>query len=82
MHSKDRVQPHIQRRGFAFTNLDSCGNCGCKILGEIKKERYIYYHCSFSKGRQKECFGYATESRLSDLFAEPVRKKAVSILRE
>ncbi|MDE1921323.1 MAG: recombinase family protein, partial [Candidatus Omnitrophica bacterium] len=72
MHGKDRVQPYIQRRGFAFSNLAACGNCGCKVLGEIKKERYIYYHCSYSKGRQENCTGYLTESRLVDLFAEPV----------
>ncbi len=74
LHGKDRVQPTIQRRGFAFANLASCGNCGCKVLGEIKKERYVYYHCSYSKGRREECVGYFTESGLADLFADSVRR--------
>ncbi len=73
MHGKDRVQPHIQKRGFAFSNLASCQNCGCKVLGEIKKERYVYYHCSYSKGRQKACVPYITESGMTDIFAESVR---------
>jgi len=39
---------------FAFNNLMECAYCGCKVLGERVKEKYIYYHCSFSKGRHSE----------------------------
>jgi hypothetical protein len=35
---------------FAFSGLITCGHCGCAMLGEIKKGRYIYYHCSGFKG--------------------------------
>lgn len=35
------------RKGlFAYTNLIVCGACGSAITAEIKKERYIYYHCT------------------------------------
>lgn len=33
-----------RRRDFAFSGLIECEACGCSIVGEIKKERYIYYH--------------------------------------
>jgi site-specific DNA recombinase len=53
-----RVQGVIERRNdtravshrFAYTGLLKCAHCGCGITAEIKRERYIYYHCSFDKG--------------------------------
>jgi site-specific DNA recombinase len=36
---------------FAFTGLMTCGHCGCAMVGEIKKKRYTYYHCSGFKGK-------------------------------
>jgi site-specific DNA recombinase len=42
------------RRGkydFPFSGLISCGHCGCAMVGEIKKGRYVYYHCSGFKGK-------------------------------
>jgi site-specific DNA recombinase len=38
------------RRNFAFTGLLTCGTCGCSITAEMKKGRYIYYHCTGFKG--------------------------------
>ena len=30
------------RHNFAFSSLISCGHCGCAIVAEIKKARYVY----------------------------------------
>jgi hypothetical protein len=27
---------------FAFSGLIACDRCGCSIVGEIKKQRYVY----------------------------------------
>lgn len=27
-----------------------CKNCGCQLVGEIKKGKYIYYHCTGKRG--------------------------------
>lgn len=35
---------------FAFSGLIQCGHCGCSLVAEIKKERYVYYHCSKARG--------------------------------
>jgi hypothetical protein len=35
---------------FAFSRLITCGYCGCSLVGDIKKGRYVYYHCSGYKG--------------------------------
>ncbi len=34
------------KRDFAFSGLMTCCACGCAVVGEIKKERYVYYHCT------------------------------------
>ncbi len=31
---------------FAYTGMITCGHCGAAITAQIKKEKYIYYHCS------------------------------------
>ena len=43
-------KPYITGQRFAFSRLLICEKCGCNILGEIHKEKYIYYRCSFSRG--------------------------------
>ncbi len=39
---------------FPFSGLLSCGHCGCALVGDIKKERYIYYRCSGGRGKCPE----------------------------
>ena len=31
---------------FAFSGLIACSKCCCSVVGEIKKQRYVYYHCT------------------------------------
>ena len=35
---------------FTYTGLIRCEHCGCLLTGEIKKGKYIYYHCTGNKG--------------------------------
>ena len=53
---------------FAFSGLITCGHCGCSLVGEIKKQRYIYYHCTGYRGRCKE--PYVREEVLERHFCE------------
>jgi Fe2+ transport system protein B len=49
-----------------------CGKCGCKITAEIKKERYIYYHCTGYRGK---CGNIRIrEEELDRLLGEVVKK--------
>ncbi|NLQ05541.1 recombinase family protein, partial [Cylindrospermopsis raciborskii MVCC19] len=48
------------RRDFAFSGLIACKACGCAIVGEIKKERYVYYHCT---GYADKCQGKPADCR-------------------
>jgi len=39
------------KHDFAFTGLVHCGHCGCLLVGELKKGRYVYYHCTGNLGK-------------------------------
>ncbi len=66
IRNKNRTRASV--RDFAYTGLLRCAECGCSITAEIKKDRYIYYHCTFDKGR---CGGsYVREEELERQFGE------------
>lgn len=56
---------------FAFSGLIVCGHCGCALTAQIKKERYVYYHCTGYKGDCGE--RYVREEVLSEHFTEALR---------
>jgi site-specific DNA recombinase len=53
---------------FAFSRLIACGHCGCSLVGEIKKGRYTYYHCTGFKGKCPE--PYTREEVLEECFTD------------
>jgi len=77
----EKVQGVLKERGtrksrrmthdLAFSNLVRCGYCGCSLIGEIKKKRSIYYHCTGYKGKCPE--PYVREEVLEAKFAEILR---------
>jgi len=60
-HSKFAGLPYIYR------GMISCATCGCMITPEIKKGKYVYYHCTGYKGNHKS--GYVREEELTAQFA-------------
>ena len=42
--------PRVIVHNFPYTNLIKCSKCGCYLTAEIKKGKYIYYHCTGNKG--------------------------------
>ena len=60
------------KHDFAYSGLISCGHCGCALVAEIKKGRYVYYHCSGYKGKCPE--PYTREEVLEEQFAELLRR--------
>lgn len=56
------------KHNFAFSRLITCGHCGCALVGEIKKKRYIYYHCTGYRGKCGE--PYVREEVLEEEFGE------------
>jgi site-specific DNA recombinase len=60
---------------FAFSGLIACAKCGCSVVGEIKKRRYVYYHCTGyadkCKGNPASCRRrYVREEALEQQFTE------------
>lgn len=62
-----KYRPYKHKHNFAFNNLLRCGICDCSVLGELRKGRYTYYHCSFSKGRHKG-IEYVRQELLAEMF--------------
>ena len=59
------------RHDFAFSGLLKCGHCGCSLVGELKKGRYVYYHCTGYRGKCPE--PYTREEKLANRFAVQLR---------
>jgi DNA invertase Pin-like site-specific DNA recombinase len=49
MDQRSRARHRKVKHDFAFSRLIKCGHCGCSLVGELKKRRYVYYHCTGSK---------------------------------
>lgn len=55
---------------LAFSGLIRCGHCGCAVVGEIKKNKYVYYHCTHQRGKCPE--KYAREQLIDAQFCEAI----------
>jgi len=42
--------PKETKRKLALAGLIKCGKCGCSMTPEVKKGKYVYYHCTKYKG--------------------------------
>jgi hypothetical protein len=61
-----------KHREFAFRGLVRCGNCGCSVIPDMKKNRYVYYGCTRSRGN---CDQKAIrEEELARLLGEPLKR--------
>lgn len=47
---KNQTSTRSNKRQFLFSGLFKCSHCGCALVGELHKGRYIYYHCTGNKG--------------------------------
>src|SRR5690606_30637453 len=65
-------RPRYKKHQHAFTGLMTCGRCGCAMTAEVKKGRYIYYHCTGFKGRCGNT--WIREEDLSQHFADVVQR--------
>ena len=66
-----------RKRDFAFSGLIECEACGCAIVGEIKKERYVYYHCT---GYADKCRGNSATCRRKHMRQEALEEQFTAIL--
>ncbi|MDF0544047.1 MAG: recombinase family protein [Sphingobium sp.] len=57
---------------FAFAGLITCGHCGCAVVAQMQRGRYIYYHCSGFKQKCPE--KYVREEALVQAFEEQLAR--------
>jgi hypothetical protein len=65
------------KHDFAFSGLIACAKCGCSVVGEIKKQRYVYYHCT---GYADKCLGNLSSCRRSYVREEVLEQKFTELL--
>lgn len=65
------------RHDFAFSGLIACAQCGCAVVGEIKKQRYIYYHCT---GYADKCQGNPASCRRKHVREETLEAQFTELL--
>ena len=65
--SPDKVKK--QNYEFAYTGLIRCEYCGCLLTAELKKGKYIYYHCTGNKGGNCKR-DYINETKVDNVIAE------------
>jgi site-specific DNA recombinase len=65
------------RNDFAFSGLIACVKCGCAVVGEIKKQRYVYYHCT---GYADKCQGNPAVCRRRYVREEVLEEKFTQLL--
>ena len=63
---KGKRRTRNQKYNWAFQGLLSCGHCGCALTAEIKKQKYVYYHCTGHKGKCPE--KYTREEEIVNQF--------------
>lgn len=57
---------------FAYTGLIRCEHCGCLLTAELKKGKYIYYHCTGNKGGNCKR-DYINETKVDKSIAEVLK---------
>ena len=62
---------------FAFSGLIACAKCGCSVVGEIKKQKYIYYHTT---GYADKCRGEPASCRRKYVREEVLEQHFTALL--
>jgi site-specific DNA recombinase len=68
---------------FPFSNLLSCGVCGCALTTELQKGKYIYYRCTGYRGKcgqpylKQEVFEQYFESLLSNIHVSDATQELI-----
>ncbi|HEU4961226.1 MAG TPA: recombinase family protein [Sphingomonas sp.] len=72
LDGRNHANVHTLKGGFPFHGLVKCGHCECSLVCEIKKGRYIYYHCSGYRGKCPEPF--LRQEKLEERFVKLLQR--------
>ena len=71
---KDNKPLYRNEHDFVLAGMLTCEVCGCSITAELKKGKYVYYHCTGGKGKCEEKKNYIRQEKLLEQFDEVVKK--------
>ena len=63
-----RNKPKHGKHNFAFSGLLTCSHDGCTVTTELHKGKYVYYRCSYGRGKCE--LPYMPEPQVSDRLGE------------
>ena len=71
-NASDKARSH--NVDFAYSNIIKCGVCGGVLTGELKKGKYIYYHCNdyYQKGCKRD--SYINETKIDEAIIEILKR--------
>lgn len=72
------TKPRPKRKGFTLSGFITCDKCGCAITAEMKKGKYIYYHCTNGKGICDQKSFNTNEKEIHKFIVEDMKKLQVS----
>ena len=64
-------KPKYRKHNFPFAGLLRCAHDGCTITTELHKGKYVYYRCSYGRGRCD--LPYMTEQQVSDRLGDVLK---------
>lgn len=75
---KDGKPETRKKHNFLYSGLFKCSCCGSAIVGEIKKGKYIYYHCANKTKGCKNKGINIREEQLDKIFEEGLKRIAIT----
>lgn len=70
----DKSRPRAKTKGFTLSGFIKCKSCGCAVTAEIKKGKYVYYHCTNGRGGCTQKSFNANEENLHKSIAKDMEK--------
>ena len=71
---EERTGARTTKYDFTFSNLLKCSKCGCYLVAELKKKKYVYYHCTGNRGGTCKSKSYIREEKIEKAVLETFKK--------
>ena len=74
---KENTITRPNKREFLFSGMFKCSHCGCSLVAELHKGKYVYYHCTGNKGgdcKRK----YIPEPKIEEAITELLKQFTIS----
>lgn len=77
-HLGIKTRPRKKNKGFTLSGFIKCEKCGCAVTAELKKQKYIYYHCTNGKGICDQKSFNTNETYIHDYIAKDMKKLKIN----